>query len=113
MWNKVIVHTVYRNNPKKAGLSPYELGKRARQLLLMLWRQLRDMLLIGAGIGSASFGLKRFLLPSSFIDGGATGIALLMAELFAFPLGFLLVLINLPSITQGRLSAIFSWALIS
>ncbi|MCB0471277.1 MAG: YitT family protein, partial [Flavobacteriaceae bacterium] len=33
------------------------------------------------GVFSAGFGLKGFLLPNKFIDGGATGISLLLENL--------------------------------
>ena len=49
-----------------------------------------------AGVISAGFGLKGFLLPNYFIDGGVTGISLLIAEITGFPLSLLLIFINLP-----------------
>jgi len=51
---------------------------------------------ITIGILSASFGLKGFLLPNDFLDGGATGIALLLSSIFRFDLSILLVIINMP-----------------
>lgn len=53
------------------------------------------------GILSAGFGLKGFLLPNSFIDGGVTGISLLIAELTPIKLYILLILINAPFIVLG------------
>ena len=40
-----------------------------------------DIFLMATGILSAGFGLKGFLLPNKFLDGGATGISLLITEL--------------------------------
>ena len=60
-----------------------------------------DVSLMSAGILSAGFGLKGFLLPNSFLDGGATGIALLVAELSGINLSILLVCVNLPFILLG------------
>ena len=34
---------------------------------------IREYLFIAIGVGAAGFGLKGFLLPNEFIDGGATG----------------------------------------
>lgn len=48
------------------------------------------------GVLSASFGLESFLIPNSFIDGGAMGIALISAEISDIPLSVLIVAINLP-----------------
>ena len=56
----------------------------------------RDIIFIILGIISAGFGLKGFLLPSSFIDGGVTGISLLTSEITGIPLAILIVVINLP-----------------
>jgi uncharacterized membrane-anchored protein YitT (DUF2179 family) len=39
-----------------------------------------DTVLVILGIFSAGMGLKGFLLPSHFIDGGVTGIAILVAD---------------------------------
>ncbi len=50
------------------------------------------------GILAASFGLKSFLLPNSFIDGGVTGISLITRELTGISLSILIVAINLPFI---------------
>ena len=66
------------------------------------WKSLFwDVVLISAGVFSAGFGLKGFLLPSRFIDGGATGLSLLLAELTTVPLPLLLLLINIPFIIMG------------
>lgn len=57
--------------------------------------------MITLGIFSAAFGLESFLLPSNFIDGGATGIALLISEISKLSLSFLLILINIPFLFLG------------
>ncbi len=62
---------------------------------------IKEFLLITVGFLLAGFGLKGFLLPNSFIDGGVTGISLLVAEVTSIPLSILLVLINLPFIILG------------
>lgn len=64
-------------------------------------RKLKDIFLIATGILSASFGFKGFLLTNHFIDGGATGISLLISELLGIPLYLLLVGINIPFIILG------------
>ncbi len=57
-----------------------------------------DILLILGGIFCAAFGLKGFLLSSHFIDGGVTGVSMLLAKIFSIPLAILIPLINLPFI---------------
>ena len=62
---------------------------------------LRDLVLISLGIFAAGFGLESFLLPNSFIDGGVTGISLLVAEITGVPLYLLILLLNIPFIILG------------
>ena len=61
----------------------------------------RDTVFILIGIVSAGFGLKGFLLPNSFIDGGAMGISLLISETTSVSLSVLIVVINFPFIILG------------
>lgn len=64
----------------------------------LFFNLMRDFTFIGLGITSAAFGLKGFLLPNSFIDGGVTGISLILTELTNIPFSILLVGINIPFI---------------
>lgn len=57
-----------------------------------------DGVLLSIGVLSAGFGLKGFLLPNNFIDGGATGLSLLISELFNLSLPLVLILVNIPFI---------------
>jgi uncharacterized membrane-anchored protein YitT (DUF2179 family) len=57
--------------------------------------------LIITGIFSAAFGLKGFLLSSRFIDGGVTGISMLISDVFNVPLSVLILVINLPFVAIG------------
>ncbi|WP_298495387.1 YitT family protein [uncultured Algibacter sp.] len=59
---------------------------------------IKEYIFIAIGVFSAGFGLKGFLLPNSFIDGGATGISLLLENITSLKLGFLLIIVNLPFI---------------
>jgi uncharacterized membrane-anchored protein YitT (DUF2179 family) len=54
-----------------------------------------------AGIFSAGFGLKGFLLPNRFLDGGVTGISLMVNEFTFLPISLLLVIFNIPFIIMG------------
>ena len=60
-----------------------------------------DVVLIICGIFSAGLGLKGFLLSSHFIDGGVTGISMLLANMLGWPLSILILIINLPFIALG------------
>lgn len=62
----------------------------------------KDALFILLGVASAAFGLESFLLPNAFIDGGVTGISLLLVQLTGLRLSLLLVLVNLPFLLLAR-----------
>jgi uncharacterized membrane-anchored protein YitT (DUF2179 family) len=83
---------------EKQEYTDFEMAKGFRELKIILRRSVLDFFFISAGIIAAAFGLKGFLLPSNFIDGGATGISLLISETTGLPLYALLPLINLPFI---------------
>lgn len=62
---------------------------------------LRDSFFMLLGVLSAAFGLRGFLLPNKFIDGGVMGISLTIAELTTVPLSILIVVVNLPFLMMG------------
>ncbi len=62
---------------------------------------IKSIFLIILGIFSASFGLKGFLIPNQFIDGGVTGISLLISFSTGIPLALLIFIINMPFIVLG------------
>jgi uncharacterized membrane-anchored protein YitT (DUF2179 family) len=62
---------------------------------------IKDYVLIIVAIFSAAFGIKGYLLSSHFIDGGVTGISMLVNNIFGFPLYILIPLINLPFVILG------------
>jgi uncharacterized membrane-anchored protein YitT (DUF2179 family) len=66
-----------------------------------LKRHIKDFILITVGIFSAAFGFKGFLLTNQFIDGGATGISLLISALTSIPLYILIIAINIPFVILG------------
>lgn len=62
---------------------------------------IKTSVFLSLGVVMASIGLKGFLLPNGFLDGGAMGIALLGRVLFDMDLSLLIVLVNLPFIIIG------------
>jgi uncharacterized membrane-anchored protein YitT (DUF2179 family) len=73
-------------------------------------RVIKDIFFISLGILSATFGLKGFLLPDGFLDGGAVGISLLINALTDVNLSYLIILVNIPFILIGytQVSKIFA-----
>lgn len=68
---------------------------------LILKRNIRDFAFISVGVTLASIGLKGFLFPNNFLDGGAMGVSLLLRILTGINLSVLIVLVNLPFILLG------------
>ena len=66
-----------------------------------LGREVSAYATIAAGVALASLGIGSFLLPAHFIDGGCTGVAMLLADLLGVPLPLLLVVINGPFVVVG------------
>lgn len=64
-------------------------------------REAGHIVLIVLGILSAGLGLKGFLLSSHFIDGGVTGVSMLLSNVLGLPLSILILIINLPFIALG------------
>jgi uncharacterized membrane-anchored protein YitT (DUF2179 family) len=65
-------------------------------------RELVNVLLMLAGVLTAGMGLKGFLFSSHFIDGGVTGICMLLANITPVPLAAWLPAVNLPFIVLAH-----------
>lgn len=65
---------------------------------ITIQRMIKDTMFISLGVTAAAFGLKSFLLPNEFLDGGVVGISLLVNVLTDWGLSYLILLINLPFI---------------
>lgn len=100
---QIIINNILRRKRKNGAgkYSNYQLAKGYREYIISLKRHVKDFILITAGIFSASFGFKGFLLTNRFIDGGATGISLLISNLTQVPLYILIIGINIPFIILG------------
>ncbi|HQQ94664.1 MAG TPA: YitT family protein [Bacteroidia bacterium] len=116
LWTQIVIQTTLRKSKRQAEgenktFSDFRLAKGYRELKIMARRYTKDMLFICTGIFSASFGFKGFLLTNHFIDGGATGISLLINALSDVPLYQLIMAVNIPFIilayvVMGRVFAL-------
>ena len=104
-WKEIIIRTTLKRRQIKAGVrkkySDFELARGMREFKIIITRHVKDFFLITLGIFSAAFGFKGFLLTNHFIDGGATGISLLISALTSIPLYILLICINIPFVILG------------
>jgi len=103
-FQQLILNTVNKSVKQPKGprrKRNYNLEKEVSKYKITILHLLRDSFLLSIGVVSAGFGLKSFLLPNSFIDGGVTGISLLLTNITKFNLPFLIVVINIPFIIMG------------
>jgi uncharacterized membrane-anchored protein YitT (DUF2179 family) len=69
---------------------------------MKIWQtELKNIALIVLAIFSAGMGIHGFLLSSRFIDGGVTGVSMLLSDVLGWPLPVLIAVINLPFIALG------------
>jgi uncharacterized membrane-anchored protein YitT (DUF2179 family) len=59
-------------------------------------RDFSEIFQISVGILLASIGLKGFLLPNGFLDGGATGITILISKIYDINISLVLIAVSLP-----------------
>jgi uncharacterized membrane-anchored protein YitT (DUF2179 family) len=64
-------------------------------------REILNAALLVVAVFSAAMGIKGFLLSSHFIDGGITGVSMLVSSIAGVPLYVLLPVINVPFIMLG------------
>ncbi len=78
--------------------SRFQKARNYKRKWVTIKAEIKSSVYILLGILAAGFGLNGFLLPNNFIDGGVTGVSLLLTELTKIPLSVLIVLINIPFI---------------
>lgn len=81
---------------KKQPVTPIQIEPVLNNIKVELSHAIKESIFILIGVFSAGFGLKGFLLPNHFIDGGATGISLLLQNITSLSLSIILVLVNIP-----------------
>lgn len=82
-------------------ISRYQKARHFWQARKTMRNNIRSALFVLLGVLSAGFGLKGFLMPNDFIDGGVMGISLLINTKTGFSLSALIILINIPFILLG------------
>ncbi|MFT6746320.1 MAG: uncharacterized membrane-anchored protein YitT (DUF2179 family) [Glaciecola sp.] len=102
LFQKIVTNSLVRKyKNKKEKLTSALIAKGINDSRVALKHLLRDSFFILLGVVAAAFGLKGFLLPNGFIDGGVTGISLLTEKLTGQSLSVLILVINLPFLVLG------------
>ncbi|MFD2823181.1 YitT family protein [Lacinutrix iliipiscaria] len=98
-FGKLLADAARRRLKSKHATAPYtekQITPIIKNIQVEWTHAIKEYIFIIIGVFSAGFGLKGFLLPNQFIDGGATGISLLLQNITPINLGILLLLVNTP-----------------
>jgi len=101
MFEKLPVIATVASGGDSSSTSRYRKAKDTWRKKKTVWNTIRIGIFITLGILAAGFGLRGFLLPNHFIDGGVTGISLLINAKTGFPLWAMIILINIPFVLLG------------
>lgn len=74
------------------------------ELNKIYWKEifsLHTIILTLLSILCAGVALKGFMIPNHFLDGGVTGISILIYEIFHFNIGLVIVVLNIPFLFMG------------
>jgi len=86
---------------KEENISEGQFENEVKKAKVEFTHLIHDAFFVFVGVFSAAIGLKGFLLPNMFIDGGVMGISLILAELSRLPLSILIFVVNLPFLIMG------------
>lgn len=68
------------------------------------WKKIlnpKNLLQLILGVGLAVIAMKGFMIPNHFLDGGITGISILLSEIFDINISILSIILNIPFIYLG------------
>ena len=98
----MIVFRYFANMSDIKKASTFYEAKKQYERKIEIKELISDGFMLCLGVLSAGFGLKGFLMPNFFIDGGATGLSLLISETLQWNLSLVLIVINIPFIILAR-----------
>lgn len=64
-------------------------------------KEILSFLMITTGAIIASFALECFLIPNTILDGGITGISIILSKVSIFPMSILIIILNIPFMYVG------------
>ncbi|MFY0674103.1 MAG: YitT family protein [Bacteroidia bacterium] len=75
--------------------------KSRNETYVKLRHELIDVFYLLLGVACATFGIKGFLIPNEFIDGGVMGISLIIYNVSGLSLPILVLIINVPFVLMA------------
>lgn len=64
-------------------------------------KRVTSFIMLTFGSILAAFALETFLIPNTILDGGVTGISIILSKLTEFPVGLLVLILNIPFVYIG------------
>ena len=64
-------------------------------------KRVTSFIMLTFGSILAAFALETFLIPNTILDGGVTGISIILSKLTEFPVGLLVLILNIPLVYIG------------
>lgn len=64
-------------------------------------KKIMDFLIITIGAVIAAFALGEFLLPNTILDGGVTGISMMLSKVTGISISLFIIVLNIPFILMG------------
>ncbi len=105
LFRNIIIEVVKNRQKQQKKTQPTEsFDKKVKNLEVEVTHEIWDFFYLLLGVTAASFGLRGFLIPNNFIDGGVTGISLMVNELAGISFPLLLVCFNLPFLALAYFS---------
>jgi hypothetical protein len=98
-----------QENKSKRKVSEYDIAKGIFRYKISAINLIKNIIYIALGVLSAGFGLKGFILPNGFIDGGVTGISLLSSHVSGISFSIFIVLIEYSVYRNGVFSNWFEF----
>ena len=71
----------------------------------------QDIIYSTLGVLFSAFALKSFLVPNNFLDGGVTGMSLLLHETYHINIALVLILANIPLLIMGGMQISWKFAI--
>ena len=65
------------------------------------YKTLISFIMLTVGAILAAYAIETFLIPNTILDGGVTGISIIISKLTKIPLSFLVLILNIPLIYIG------------
>jgi uncharacterized membrane-anchored protein YitT (DUF2179 family) len=104
------VDSIFGGSYRHRSIESIRKRQAAKRMRKQAWKHMKDIFLMLLGVLSAGFGLKGFIIPNGFIDGGVMGISLLTQSQTNISLSVLIIVFNLPFLMLGyrQISKVFS-----